>query len=214
MLDFLRRRIQSNAFMGGVHLVACWYARIVHRLRVEGVHPGTIPSDRLIVIANHVSGIDAVMLQVALPREIRWMMERQMMPASFDWLWRRIRAIPVESSGATTALRESFRHLNGGGVLGIFPEGQIGRPPGRIQVFRPGLAQISARTRSSVAVFVLDGIAPCGNPFWSLVRPSRARVRLLAVIPPPVAGEESAWTLGIREQMARALGASVDVAHK
>lgn len=124
--------------------------------------------------------------------------------------WRQIKIIPVEKSGGTIAVREAFRHVASGGVVGIFPEGQIARPPGRIQRFHPGLALIACRTQTPVAMFLLDGIPPCGNPFWSLFRRSRARVRLMAVVQPPARGEESAWTDRLRRQMGEALGAVVD----
>ena len=193
-----------------------FYVRWFHRSHWEGaplIHDGLAdvpPSGGLIVASNHVSGLDPVLLQVCCPRPIRWMMERKMMIPLLNHFWRRLKIIPVEESGGSAALREAFRHLASGGIVGIFPEGRIARPHGRIQLFHPGLAMIAARTKTPVAVFLLDGIPPCGNPFWSLFRRSRARVRLMAVVPPPAVGEESAWTLKVRIQMGAALGATVD----
>ncbi len=193
-----------------------FYSRWFHRSHWEGaalISDGLadkLPSGGLIVASNHVSGLDPVLLQVYCHRPIRWMMEREMMIPLLNRFWRRLTIIPVEKSRGSAALREACRHLVSGGVIGIFPEGKIARPPERIQLFHPGLAMIARRTKTPVAVFLLDGIAPCGNPFWSLFRRSRARVRLMAVVPPPVAGEESAWTLKLRSQMGAALGAKVD----
>ena len=61
--------------------------------------------------------------------------------------WQRLKIIPVEEFGGSAALREAFRHLASGGIVGIFPEGRIARPHGRIQLFHPGLAMIAARTK-------------------------------------------------------------------
>ena len=211
--------IQIERFSGVLRFILpilSFYVRWFHRSRWEGAPligdglANVLPSGGLIVASNHVSGLDAVLLQVYCPRPIRWMMEREMMIPLLNSLWRRLKIIPVEKSGGSAALREAFRHLASGGVIGIFPEGQIARPHGRIQLFHPGLAMIAGRTKTPVAVFLLDGIPPCGNPFWSLFRRSRARVRLMAVVPPPVAGEESAWTLKLRDQMGASLGAKVD----
>ena len=192
---------------------ARFWLRLVHRARIEmrTVEGVEVPADGpLIVIANHVSGIDPVLVQAWLGRPIRWMMERAMMLAAAGWLWRAIRVIPVEASG-TTALREAMRTLSSGGVVGIFPEGQIARPPGRVLVFRPGLAALARRTGAKVAVFVIDGIPPCGNPFVSLVRPSRARLRLVAIVEPAATAEaEEAWTESLRQSMARALDVPAD----
>ncbi len=192
---------------------ARFWLRLVHRARIEmrtaeGV---AVPVDGpLIVVANHVSGIDPVLVQAWLGRPIRWMMERAVMLSAAAWLWRAIRVIPVEASG-TTALREAMRTLSAGGVVGIFPEGQIARPPGKVQVFRRGLAALARRTDSKVAVFVIDGIPACGNPFVSLVRPSRARLRLVAIVEPAATAEaEESWTQSLRQSMARALDVPAD----
>lgn len=191
------------------------FLRTWHRARVEMAAPEragqAIPMQGgLIVVANHVSGIDPVIVQAWFPRPIRWMMERGQMAWVARRLWRALRVIPVDPAGGTSALRESLRALSAGEVLGIFPEGQIARPPGRVQVFRPGLAGLARRTASPVAVFVLDGIPPCGNPFVSLVRPSRVRMRLVSVVAPPAAGDEARWTEAIRQSMADALHVPAD----
>lgn len=159
--------------------------------------------------SNHISGVDPILLQTFFPRPIRWMMQRSMMIAVLRPIWRMLQVIPVETSG-TASIREAFRHLADGGVVGIFPEGQIARPPGRIQVFHPGLAIIAQRTKVPVAIFAIDGMPPCGNPFWSLIRRGRARVQFLGIIDPPAAGDEAAWTRKIRLRIAQAIGATVD----
>lgn len=217
MLDFLRRRIQSGARLGALHLVATIHVRFVHRLRIEGV-----PNERrwadgpanagLIVVANHVSGIDPVLLQVAFPREIRWMMDRAMMLPAFSWLWRFLRIIEVDTEGARTSvasIRDSLRHLKSGGVLGVFPEGQIARPPDFIQPFLPGMAALASRSGSQTVIFVIDGIPQCKSVFASLFRPSRARVRMIGTVDAPECGAEAAWTEAIRVRMAQALGVAL-----
>ena len=211
--------IQSERVSGALQVAVAFvrfYLQTFHRARWIGVpltgknETKVLPPCGLIVASNHVSGLDPLLLQVYSPRPIRWMMEREMMIPVLGPFWRWLKIIPVDHSGGTAAVREAFRHLADGGALGIFPEGQIARPPGRIQLFHPGLAQIASRTKVPVAIFLLDGIPPCGNPFWSLFRRSRARARLMAVVPPPSLGEESAWTLRVRRQMADALGVTLD----
>jgi 1-acyl-sn-glycerol-3-phosphate acyltransferase len=178
--------------------------RCVHRARVDA---GRLPTDgAVIVIANHVSGIDALLLQGWIDRPIRFMMERAQMHWSVGWLWRLIRVIPVDEGAGSAALRESLRELAQGGTVGIFPEGMIERPPGVLLPFRPGLAALARKTRATVAVYVIDGIPPCGNAFVSLVRPSRAQMRLVMVtLPPLTPGDDEAWTQSLRESMSEAL---------
>lgn len=214
MLDFLRRRIQSGAMMGAMHLVACWFVRIVHRLRVEGVPAGGDWANRArgagaLVVANHVSGIDPVLLQCVFAREIRWMMDRAMMVRLLAPLWRFLRIIPVDTECARTsvgAIRDSLRHVQGGGVLGIFPEGQIARPQGQVHPFLPGLGAIAARSQAPTFLFVIDGVPESKSAFVGIIRPSRARVRFIAIVAPPARGGEAAWSEAIRLKMAQALG--------
>ncbi len=211
MLGCLKRRIHSGAFMGAIHLVATWFVRIVHRVRIEGLpaQQGWADCGGSIVVANHVSGVDPVLLQVAFPRETRWMMDRTMMVPSLGFFWKFLRIIPVDTEESKTtvgAIRDAMRHLNNGGVLGIFPEGQIARPQGRILPFLPGLGILAARTGATTFVFVIDGVPECRSAFAGLFRPSRARVRLIAQVAPPARGNEVEWSGAIRTQMAQALG--------
>lgn len=192
-----------------------WAARAftstLHRARWSAAGELAIPtSGPCIVIANHVSGLDPTLVQLGTARPIRWMMERAMMIAPLGAFWRWLRVIPVDPATGTHALREALRHLAAGGALGIFPEGRIARPKGRIQVFSPGLAWLAARSKAKVAIFVVEGIPQCGHPLLSYFRPSRAHTRLLAVVDPPRVGEEEAWTMQIRRRMADALGVPLD----
>lgn len=86
-----------------------------------------------IIVANHTSGLDPLMIQSIVNRPIAWMVAREFHDAaSAGWLYRRQRSIPVDRNGRdTTALREALRRLAEGHVLGIFPEGRIttGGPP-------------------------------------------------------------------------------------
>lgn len=200
--------------MGVIHFAACVFVRFVHRLRVEGVPQSRAWADRApgagaIVVANHLSGIDPVLLQVVFPHEIRWMMDRSMMLRVLSPFWKFLRIIEVDAEGAHTsigAIRDSLRHLQSGGVLGIFPEGQIARPQGRIYPFFPGMASLAARSRCKTFLFVIDGVVESRSAFIGIIRPSRARVRLIGVIEPPARGGEEAWADAIRLQMAQALG--------
>lgn len=165
--------------------VAVLYARLLHRLRVEGREhiPRTGP---LIVVANHTGGVDPILIQVAVPRrEIRWMMARDMMIPRLRGLWEWMRVIPVVRSGASGdsgAAREALRHLKDGGVLGVFPEGAIERPPGILRPFAPGVGLLAARSGAPVLPVVITGTPAASSAWGSLFRPSRSRIRIL----PPV----------------------------
>lgn len=167
-------------------LVVRVYASIVHRLRVLGRE--NVPAWRvgepsigpLVVVANHASGADPLLIQSACGFEVRWLMMRGMMPRSLDALWKWIDVIPVEQDGRdTSAVRTALRHLKDGGVLGIFAEGGLERPPGVVMPFEPGVGLLVKKSGARVLPAVIAGAAGCDSAGWSLVCPSRSRVRFL-----------------------------------
>jgi 1-acyl-sn-glycerol-3-phosphate acyltransferase len=160
------------------------YARVFHRVSVKGAQ-NIPPADAgpLLVVSNHTAGVDPVLIQAVCPFEVRWVMARDMRHPWGEPFWRWARIIfvsPGRSEG--NGAREAMRHLNDGGVLGMFPEGGIERPPRRILPFHKGIGLIIKRTGSPVLPIIIEG-TPQVDPAWaSLWRPSRSRIRVM----PPV----------------------------
>lgn len=166
--------------MVGLLLVAMrLFAALVQRARYEG--RGNVPSSMhagpLIIVSNHTAGADVPLIQAVCPFEIRWMMARSMQVEFLQWFWEWARVIGVDFSAKDAhALREAIRHVQGGGVLGIFPEGGLERPARQIMPFQPGLGLLIRRTGARVLPVVIDG-TPQVEPAWaSLWRMGRARV--------------------------------------
>lgn len=161
------------------------YVRVVHGLRVEGLEhvPGRKAGGPLIIVANHTAGVDPLLIQSMCRCEIRWMMANHMQVAELDWMWEIGKVIGVSGDGRdSTAAREAIRHVQAGGVLGIFPEGGLERPPRVLRPFLPGVGLIVSKTRAPVLCVLIDG-TPQVDPAWaSLWRFSRSRLRFL----PPV----------------------------
>lgn len=170
---------------GLVILAATLYARLVHGLRVEGtenIPPGTRPGP-LVVTINHTAGVDPLIAQVASPFEIRWMMARDMMVAALAPIWAWLEVIPVDRFGRdVSSAQAAVRHLRAGGVVGIFPEGFIERPPGRLLPFLPGTGVIIKRAGARVLPLVISGTPEAPRAWGSLWRLSRTRLRAHPVI--------------------------------
>lgn len=188
---------RPDLWAGLAMLVILIYVRVVQRLRVEGLEH--VPRGRrvgpLLVVANHSAGVDPLLIQAALPFEVRWMMARDMQHDALAWLWEFTGVIGVtrldgpESAGGgrrgsdATAAREAIRHLKAGGVVGVFPEGRIiGRE--RVGEFMPGAGLLVSRTGARVLQVVIDGTATSTTAWGSLLSPPppplrRARVRFL-----------------------------------
>lgn len=158
------------------------YSRLMHRVTYVGLEhvPGTNRPGGLIVVSNHTGPVDPVLIQAACRFEIRWMMAEQMMIPQLDWLWRRYRMIPVVRDGRDSGpAREAIRHVRGGGVIGIFPEGGIVRPRGEIRPFHRGVGLIIAKSRAPVLLVWVSGTPEATELFEALRSPSRTRIRFV-----------------------------------
>lgn len=178
------------------------YTRFIAHATFEGLEH--VPRDRhavpggLIVISNHTSGIDPTLIQSVCRFEVRWMMAADMRHPAGEALWQWMRIIfvergrvtgdaragaPTEASPDTGAagLREAIRHVEGGGVLGIFPEGAIERPARTLKPFQPGIGLIIRKTKAPVLPVIIEGTAYADTAWGSIFRMSRARVRFMPV---------------------------------
>lgn len=161
------------------------YVRLFHGLRVTG--RGNIPQSRnpgpLIVVLNHTAGIDPMLAQSACPFEIRWLMDAGMRIPFLEPLWQHGRIIFVDQQGRdVTGAREAIRHVKAAGVLGIFPEGGLERPPRHILPFEAGVGLLIRRTGAPVLPVIIEG-TPVAEPAWaSIFRFSRSHVRFMPII--------------------------------
>ena len=132
----------------------CWfnwlYCKWIHHASYEGLEliPKTNNPGGLIVVSNHRSPIDPMLLQAICPFKIRWMMAKDSMTPNLDWMWKLQKQIPVDRDGKdSSSLRISIRHVQAGGVLGIFPEGAISKPGGAVKPFFNGIGLGICRAR-------------------------------------------------------------------
>jgi len=111
-----------------------------------------------ILVCNHTSSLDPVLLQAAAPRVITWMMAKEYMniPGLRAFL-RAIEPIPVERSGRDlAATRGALRALKDGKILGIFPEGRIETAP-KLLDFQTGVALLAKKSGVPVYPAYLEG---------------------------------------------------------
>jgi 1-acyl-sn-glycerol-3-phosphate acyltransferase len=127
------------------------FGRVYHRLDLLNACriPRTGPA---ILVSNHISGLDPLLLQSACPRRlITWMMASEYMDLpGLGWFFRTIGVIPVERSGKDSGpLRAALRTLQQGGVLGIFPEGRLSKT-GDLLPFQTGVGMIAAKSGATI----------------------------------------------------------------
>ncbi|MEZ5963927.1 MAG: lysophospholipid acyltransferase family protein [Planctomycetota bacterium] len=101
-------------------------ARLAFRVAVQGRLPRHGPC---VVVANHASFLDPVVLGAACRRRIFFLMDAVLCRTPpLRWFYRLSRVIPVDPRGSNReALRRARAELDRGHVIGIFPEGGISR---------------------------------------------------------------------------------------
>jgi len=205
VVPWLARRCGDDPLLGLARCLAAIYCRWVHRLQIEGADALRAQSATgpLLVVANHTAGIDPLLVQSGCRFFIRWMMAADMMLPGMDDFWRLSAAIPVRRGARdTTALRVAIRHLRDGGVIGLFPEGGIARPPRRIGPFMGGVGLLAVKTRVPILLVWISGTPETPTAFGSLFRRSRSRVRFELLEPFPEGASADEATEALRERLA------------
>ena len=135
-----------------LRFVAWMASRFVYRFKVQGDEQ--IPTEgAAVLVCNHVSFVDAVLLMAASPRPIRFLMDHRIFKVPvLGWLFRLAKAIPIapqkeDPAAYEAAFREAVQVLSEGDLLGIFPEGGITRD-GQLQPFKGGVMKIIEQARA------------------------------------------------------------------
>lgn len=130
-----------------------------------------------LLISNHQSNLDPVLLAVHLRRQVSFMAKIELFQnRHFGWLIRQLNAFPVRrGEGDVGAIREVLRRLKEGKVLTLFPEGTRTRD-GRIGRIQPGIAMIVKRAQVPVIPAVIDGSFQSWPRGRKLFRPHPIRV--------------------------------------
>ncbi|MEY4753610.1 MAG: hypothetical protein RJA44_1285 [Pseudomonadota bacterium] len=153
-------------------------ARCVYRFRVRGDEH--IPVEgAAVLVCNHVSFVDAILLMAASPRPIRFLMDHRIFATPLlGTVFRLAKAIPVapqkeDAQAYEAAFEAADQVLAEGDLLGIFPEGAITRD-GELQPFRGGVAKILARRPVPVVPMALQGL---WGSYFSRIEGGQAMVR-------------------------------------
>ena len=134
----------------------------VYRLKKEGLE--NIPEEGpAVIVCNHVSFVDALVIMAASPRPIRFVMDHQIFKIPvLNFVFREGRAIPIAPAKEDPALLDKAydkvaQALEAGDLVGIFPEGRI-TDTGELYPFRKGITRIVERTPVPVVPMALKGL--------------------------------------------------------
>jgi 1-acyl-sn-glycerol-3-phosphate acyltransferase len=132
--------------------VAWVLSRCVYRFKAVGDEH--LPTQgAAVLVCNHVSFVDAVLLMAASPRPIRFVMDHRIFKTPvLGTLFRLAKAIPIapraeDPQAYEAAFDAAAQVLREGDLLAIFPEGGITQD-GELQPFKGGIAKILAQAQA------------------------------------------------------------------
>lgn len=182
-----------------MRLVLWVLIRVMYRIHTKGA--GKVPLNApALLVCNHVSFLDPVIVGSSLPRPARFVMDHRIFKLPLaNQFFKAVKAIPIapakeDAEMLEAAYRQIALELDEGHLVVIYPEGGI-TYDGEIQRFRPGVERILARNPVPVYPMALRGV---WGSWFSRYRgqalkglPSRFRARIELVVGDCVAPEKA-----------------------
>jgi len=156
-------------------------------LRLEVVGLEHIPPGACVVIANHASYLDGVVLTAALPPDFSFVIKREAARVPLlGLLLRRLRSHFVERFDRDRARADAARLMRSaalGHPIGIFPEGTFIPEPG-LRRFQRGAFVTACRAELPVVPLAIRGTREAMGGGSMCPRPGRIEVEVLPVLRP------------------------------
>ncbi len=129
-------------------------ARCVYRVTAFGTD--NLPEGGFLLLPNHITWVDAIVLQLACPRPIRYVVDQEFYrkPILRPFL-RLVRCIPIDTRHSHSAIRVATERIAEGEIVCLFPEGQLERS-GTLLRLRPGYELIARHANAAVVPVWLD----------------------------------------------------------
>lgn len=168
-----------------MRFVSMLLVRVLYRLRPRDIESSVPAEGAALIVCNHVSYMDALILSAAIPRPVRFVMYYRIFNVpGMHWIFRHAKAIPIAGAREDPELMQRAfdaieTALAEGELVGIFPEGGLTRD-GEIGTFKSGVERILARAaqrgqRVPVVPMALRGM---WSSMWSRRDSRMGRMRL------------------------------------
>src|SRR5438046_2344325 len=145
----LMSRTERALYFFGRLLVRCFY-------RVTAIGLENLPAGGFLLVPNHISWVDALVLQLACPRPIRFVIDQEYYhkPILHPFL-RVLGCIPINIRHSHQAVRAAAEKIADGEIVCVFPEGQLERRGTLLRLHR-GYELIARHANAQVAPVWLD----------------------------------------------------------
>jgi 1-acyl-sn-glycerol-3-phosphate acyltransferase len=110
-----------------------------------------------LLLANHASHFDPVLVGVASPRQLRFLARDTLFVWPLGWLIDSLGAVPIRRDGSGIAgLRATLKILKAQDALLLFPEGTRSTD-GQLQPLKPGFCAVARRSRAALVPVGIAG---------------------------------------------------------
>jgi len=146
-------RPQSTAervlYFFGRPLVRCFY-------RVSALGLENLPAGGFLLVPNHISWVDALVLQLACPRPIRYVIDQEYYHKRIlHPILRALGCIPISNRHSHAAVRAAAERIAAGEIVCVFPEGELERR-GTLLRLQRGYEVIARHAQAQVVPVWLD----------------------------------------------------------
>lgn len=115
-----------------------------------------LPEGGFLLLPNHLTWVDAVVLQMACPRPIRFIVDEAIYKLPLlNIVFRIVRALPISAKHAKDTVRTAADVIKKGGIVCIFPEGELSRN-GTLLRLKRGYELIARQANAPVVPVWLD----------------------------------------------------------
>ncbi len=131
------------------------FCALRHKYTYVGLE--NMPEDKaVLLLGNHVSWLDWILLQLPLQRRINFMMDKDI----YHWkvfhpIFKKGEAIPLSPKAFKDAMKEAHKRLQNGSIVALFPEGEITKD-GEIHRFHRGYELIAKDYEGVIVPFYID----------------------------------------------------------
>src|SRR5437764_5952560 len=128
--------------------------KLFYRVRALGLE--NLPEGGFLLLPNHITWVDALVLQLACPRPIRYIIDQEFYnKPMLRPLMRTVGCIPIDVRHSRSAIRAATEQLAAGEIVCLFPEGQLTRS-GTLLRLRRGYELIAQHANRAVVPVWLD----------------------------------------------------------
>jgi len=184
-----------------------FYCKKYHRL---GDFQISLPTDRkIILVSNHISAIDPLLIISATNRPVRFMIAKEEYERPIlRWIFKGAGCIPVDRRGRVdSAFRATLRAIEAGELVAIFPQGGIHSRSDPKQRIKSGVIKISELSGSAILPVRIAGVVSPGTMLKSAIERNYIRLDIEKIIEPQQVLSEnfrtqlSQWLIGGQQKL-------------